>query len=67
MPESEQPPFRSDASELVLSNNADFAIETYLFEPSAAEARLGYLYAAGETEARDGVGKELLDMTISAL
>jgi len=67
MPGSGQVSFRSDASELVLSNDEGISVEAYLFDPSPAEVGLGHLFAAGETEARDGVGKELLDMTISAL
>ena len=67
MTESEPTPLRSDASELVLSTDGDFTVETYMFEPAPAEQRLGRLFAAGETEDRDGIGKELLDMTVQAL
>lgn len=67
MLESENITLRSDASELVLSNNLDYVAETYLFEPAPTEKKLGRLMVAGETEARDGIGKELLDLTIQAL
>lgn len=55
------------AEELVLCSDASIACETYLFEPSAEEARLGFLFAAGETEDRNGIGKPLLDSIIAAV
>ncbi len=56
-----------DAAELVICEDTRLACETYVFEPASAEASLGRLYAVGETEDRQGIGKELLDMTIQAL
>lgn len=41
--------------------------ETYIFEPSAGEEHLGYLFAAAECEDRGGVGKELVDVVIAAI
>lgn len=55
------------AEELVLCADSSIICETYLFEPTSAESRLGYLFAVGETQARDGVGKPLLDSIISAI
>jgi len=57
----------ADASELTLSNDSRYACETYIFEPSNDEKTLGSLYAVGETEERDGVGRELLDLVVQAL
>lgn len=56
-----------EASELVLCQDSRLVCETYIFEPTSAEVGLGRLYAVGETEDRQGIGKELLDMTIQAL
>ena len=56
-----------DAQELLLSSQPGFVCETYIFEPSGGEEVLGYLFAAAETEDRDGVGKELVDVVISAI
>ncbi len=55
------------AAELVLCEDPRLACETYIFEPASAEVNLGRLYAVGQTEDRQGIGKELLDMTIQAL
>ena len=56
-----------DAQELLLSSQPGYVCETYIFEPSGGEEALGYLFAAAETEDRDGVGKELVDVVISAI
>ncbi|MEX1112690.1 MAG: hypothetical protein WEC84_04465, partial [Candidatus Andersenbacteria bacterium] len=56
-----------DATELILCDDNAFTCETYIFEPSAGEQKLGYLFAAGEAENRDGVGSELLDTIITAI
>lgn len=60
-------PLQPDAKELLLCQNPAYACETYIFEPAPEEAALGYMYAAAETEDRGGVGKELLDLVISAI
>lgn len=64
--EHEQP-LSSDASELILCTDTHIACETYIFEPGDQERALGSLFAVGETEDREGVGRELLDLTIQAL
>lgn len=56
-----------DAAELILCNTEEFACETYIFEPSPGEQKLGCLFAAAETENRDGIGSELLDTIVSAV
>ncbi|MEX0650277.1 MAG: hypothetical protein WD200_04700 [Candidatus Andersenbacteria bacterium] len=56
-----------DVTELILCENDAYACETYIFEPSPGEQRLGYLFAAAETENRDGIGSELLDTIITAI
>ncbi|HLC48996.1 MAG TPA: hypothetical protein VJI96_01255 [Candidatus Andersenbacteria bacterium] len=55
------------AEELILCKDPSRICETYLFEPAPGEKRLGYLFAAAETEDRGGVGKPLLDMVITAI
>ncbi|MEX2054632.1 MAG: hypothetical protein WD972_00480 [Candidatus Andersenbacteria bacterium] len=67
MDESSAEPLQPDASELILCNDPQYTCETYIFEPTPNEASLGRLYAVAETEARGGVGTELLDLTIQAL
>jgi hypothetical protein len=66
-PTSSPPSLQPDAKELILSTDPRYACETYIFEPSAQEQPLGYMFAAAETEDRGGVGKELLDLVISAV
>lgn len=56
-----------DINELLLGANKNFVCETYIFEPAPAEAVLGSLLAVAETEARAGVGTELLDLVITAI
>lgn len=56
-----------DSQELILCTQPNYVCETYIFEPSPGEEHLGYLFAAAETEDRGGVGKELLDVVISAI
>ena len=56
-----------DVSELVLVGDSRYFGEAYIFEPSKSELQLGSLYAVGEVEDREGVGRELLDLTIQAL
>ncbi|MEO6077280.1 MAG: hypothetical protein ABIP54_00660 [Candidatus Andersenbacteria bacterium] len=63
----EQEVIQPSAEELVLCTDPAMVCETYLFEPTSTEARLGFLFAAGETESRSGVGKPLLDSIISAI
>src|SRR5436190_8813059 len=58
---------KPDAQELILCDNQAYACETYIFDPSTGEEHLGYLFAAAETEDRGGVGKELLDMVVTAI
>ncbi len=58
---------RPDAEELLLCSYEACTCETYIFEPSPEEKEYGYLFAAGETENRAGIGKELLDTVISAI
>lgn len=55
------------AEELILCKDPAIVCETYLFEPAAGEERLGFLFAAGETEDRGGIGKPLLDTVITAI
>ncbi len=55
------------AEELILCKDPAIVCETYLFEPSDAEEHLGFLFAAGETEDRGGIGKPLLDTVITAI
>ncbi len=63
----EQERIQPSAEELVLCNDNAITCETYLFEPASAEQRLGFLFVAGETESRGGIGKPLLDSVISAI
>lgn len=63
----EQEVIQPSAEELVLCTDSSMVCETYLFEPTSAETRLGFLFAAGEIEHRDGVGKPLLDSIITAI
>ncbi|MBI3255923.1 MAG: hypothetical protein HYZ63_03050 [Candidatus Andersenbacteria bacterium] len=56
-----------DSQELILCTQPNYVCETYIFEPSPGEEHLGYLFAAAETEDRGGVGKELVDVVISAI
>lgn len=56
-----------DISELILCADPRYVCETYVFEPNEREVSLGRLVAVAETEARDGVGNDLLDMVISAI
>ena len=58
---------RVQAEELILCDHPDFVCETYVFEPSPGEEKLGYLFAAAETENRGGIGSELLDVVMSAV
>lgn len=67
MKDSTTPYGTPESAELVLCTDPRLVCETYIFEPTSAEATLGRLYAVGETEDRQGLGKELLDMTIQAL
>lgn len=55
------------AQELILCKDPNVICETYLFEPSADEERLGFLFAAAETEDRGGIGKPLLDSVMTAI
>lgn len=54
------------AQELILCKDPAIICETYLFEPSPEEERLGFLFAAAETEDRGGIGKPLLDTIMTA-
>lgn len=56
-----------DAQELILCTDANYVCETYIFEPSAGEEKLGHLFAAAEVEDRGGVGRELVDMVVAAI
>lgn len=56
-----------DAAELVLCRDERFVCETYIFEPTKQEEELGYLFAVGDVENRGGVGRELLDFTVTAI
>lgn len=56
-----------DAAELILRPDETYACETYIFEPSPGEEVHGFLFAAGETEDREGVGPELLDTVVTAM
>lgn len=60
-------PPKIDSQELILNTQPNYVCETYIFEPSPGEEHLGCLFAAAETEDRGGVGKELLDVVISAI
>lgn len=55
------------AEELILCKDPSLVCETYLFEPAPEEERLGFLFAAGETQDRGGVGKQLLDTVVTAI
>ncbi len=55
------------AEELILCKDPSIVCETYLFEPSQGEEKLGFLFAAGEIEDRGGIGKPLLDTVITAI
>ncbi len=55
------------AEELILCKDPSLTCETYLFEPSPEEEKLGFLFAAGETQDRGGIGKQLLDTVITAI
>ncbi|MEK7556543.1 MAG: hypothetical protein AAB538_01040, partial [Patescibacteria group bacterium] len=56
-----------DAKELILCSDERFVCETYIFEPTKPEESLGYLFAVGEIESRGGVGRELLELTMTAI
>lgn len=56
-----------DAEEIILGSSKKSACETYLFEPSGGEERLGWLFAAVETEAGEGVGSELIETVVTAV
>lgn len=55
------------SQELILCKDPSIVCETYLFEPSEEERRLGFLFAATELESRGGVGKQLIDMVMTAI
>ncbi|MDA1169009.1 MAG: hypothetical protein O3A36_01570 [bacterium] len=55
------------AEELILCKDPSIVCETYLFDPAQGEEKLGFLFAAGETEDRGGIGKPLLDTVITAI
>ena len=55
------------AQELILCKDPEIVCETYLFEPAPEEERLGFLFAAAETENRGGIGKPLLDTVMTAI
>lgn len=67
MPAGDKLLFIPDVSELILCADERYTCETYIFEPSTTETKLGRLYAVAETEHREGVGPELLDVVIQAL
>ncbi len=56
-----------DTAELILRPDETYSCETYIFEPSPGEGAHGFLFAAGETEDRQGVGPELLDTVVTAM
>ena len=56
-----------DSKELILCSDERFVCETYILEPAKGEEHLGYMFAVGEIEDRGGVGRELLDLTMSAV
>jgi hypothetical protein len=56
-----------DVHELILCEDPQYTCETYIFEPSPAEQPLGQLVAVAETESRDGIGHELLDLALTAM
>lgn len=56
-----------DAKELILCPDDRFVCETYILEPAKGEEQLGYMFAVGEIEDRGGVGRELLDLAMSAV
>lgn len=62
-----QPAVKPSAQELILCRDPDIVCETYLFEPAPEEEKLGFLFAAAETEDRGGVGKTLLDTVMTAI
>ena len=55
------------ASELVIGSNERRVCDSFIFEPSPGETRLGRLYIACETESRNGVGKDLLELVSQAM
>lgn len=58
---------RVDADDFVLFEGSGSAGETFIFEPTATEQNLGFLFAAAETDDRTGVGRELLETVVQAL
>lgn len=56
-----------DAKEVVFDQDSRFACDSYIFEPAPREEKLGFLFAVGEVEDRGGVGRELLDLVMSAI
>lgn len=60
-------PLLPDAQELILCASDQHACETYLFEPGSDEDKLGWLFAAVQTDNRGGVGSELLDTVVTAI
>lgn len=58
---------RVDSQELLLCDDPNTVCETYIFEPSAGEEKLGYLFAAAEVEDRGGVGRELVEVVMAAI
>ena len=56
-----------DADELVMFDGSRAVGDTFIFEPAGGEVKLGWLYAAAETEKLDHAGKEIIDTVIQAL
>jgi len=56
-----------EAGEVVLFDDPHIAGDTFIFEPSRAEVKLGRLLAAVEVADRQGAGRELIDTIIHAL
>lgn len=67
MPSDDSIRLQPDVNELILCNDKNYTCETYIFEPSSHEQSLGRLLAVAETEERDGVGSELLDLAMTAI
>lgn len=60
-------PLHPQAEELILCQDNKYVCETYIFEPSVGEEHFGWLFAAGETAANQGIGSELIETVVTSI
>lgn len=56
-----------DANELAITDDSNIVGDTFIFEPSGDETRLGWLYIVAETKPMDGLGKDIVNTVVQAL